>query len=99
MTDSLDYKSHVSRQVCNRDSEAVYNKIDALESAWPEYKEATCLTCLPLYVIDTLYDLTVLKATNDMTTMHTEGITWLQTYVGEDVEKIQKMKQCPPTSP
>ena len=89
----FDYKTHVSRQVYNNNRNEVDTKLDDLESVWPEYKEATCLSCFPSYLNDAPYDPTAAHVADDMGSMLSEGKQWLQTDLSEDVEQLQMMKQ------
>ena len=91
--DYLDYKTHVCRQVYTSSREEVEKKLNTLEQAWPEYKKATNLITYPEYLSALPQDVTSGYASVDLPELHRDGEAWLRSYLEEDVETLQMMKQ------
>ena len=81
------------RQVYTSSRDEVDKKLDAFEQAWPEYKDEDNLIACPAYLSAAPQDVTNGYASVDATEMHRDGEAWLRSYLEEDVETLQMMKQ------
>ena len=71
-----DYSGHVRRMVyCNH--EAWEEEREAVEAAWPEYRDCALMSSRPTYQLDTALEPTA----------------WRTAYLAADVEELQKRKQ------
>ena len=89
----LQYKAHVCRQVYCSDRETLDERLDIVESQWPEYTAATDLMGSPSYLEGSPYDFCDFCPSTDPSAFVAEGQAWLKSFLEEDVEELQMMKQ------
>ena len=91
--DYSDYKTHVCRQVYPTDTVALEQQLDKHETAWPDYKDSIVLATIPAYLQEPSGDDVKLHDTDQLPDNIVKGPKRLDTYLHEDVEDLQQMKQ------
>ena len=91
--DYLAYKAHVSRQVYNSSEDILEDQLSKHEAVWPEYKDSTFLVTIPKYLQEASSSSNTLENTCTLSDNIVEGQAWLDTYLHDDVEQLQQMKQ------
>ena len=81
------------RQVYETNSEELDSKFDVHEKSWPEYKYSRLLNKLPQYLHATSRTFVSSQQEESEAAVHEEGQAWFQSYLHEDVEPLQMMKQ------
>ena len=89
----LDYKTHVCRQVFHTDNATLEQQLDKHETAWPDYKEWSSLVTIPEYLREPSGDAVNLHDTDQLADHIVQSQQWLDTYLQQDVEQVQQMKQ------
>ena len=68
-------------------------KLEEHETAWPEYKDSTFSNQIPPYLHTTPRTFVSSHQHESKILRHEEGKAWLHSYLHEDVEQLQIMKQ------
>ena len=67
--------------------------MDKHETAWPDYKYSTFRATIPEYLREPSGDAVNLHDTDQLSDKIVQSQKWLDTYLHEDVEQVQQMKQ------
>jgi len=91
VTDYLNYKTHVCREIYSEKCPDVDARLGKIESEWPEYASDTVLTSCPAYLSAGACadrDRCVSREESQK-----EGRKWRKDYVDTDVQRLQERRQ------